>query len=77
MSEPISPVELNDNELDYELEQDSSVDLYNKQCEVEEKMETLFHELKDYTNEMILPLCEKLNTENLIDLLYSDLRRVY
>lgn len=61
-----------DSEIDEELAQSSD---YQSNCE--DKCESIFIEIKDYTEQISIPLVEKLNIGHLIDWLFPDLQRLY
>lgn len=62
-----------DNEI---KDEHPSVEQYKNQNIIENKMEELLYSLKDYTNEMIIPIGENINVENLIEFFYPDFKRI-
>ncbi len=47
------------------------------QIQMEEKMEDLFNNLKEYSEYHILDIFETLSVEKLINLFYPDIHRIY
>ena len=62
------------SEEDYEIPEFRSIKEY---MIIEERVENLFWEIKQYTDEKFLPLCEKLTMYDLIDFLYPDIKLEY
>lgn len=58
-------------------DEDPSVEQFNIQSKIEEQMEELFWELKEYIEYNTIPIGDKLNIGYLIDLLHPKLERVY
>ena len=47
-----------------------------KQVEIEEKMTDLYWDIKEYTDEKLIPICETLTIEHLIEFLHPKMKRV-
>lgn len=58
-------------------EEDENVKLVANQMKIEQRMENLYWELKDYVEMEAVPLCEKLRVHHLIEMLYPDIKRMY
>jgi hypothetical protein len=66
-----------DKLIEDDNEEDESVKYMNRQIEVEDKMENLLCDIKNYTEEQCIEIGDKLNIGYLIDLFYPNLKRIY
>lgn len=60
-----------------DTDDDPSVKIVTNQIKIENLMNDLLWELKDYCEELVIPMCDKLTTEHLLEFLHPSLKREF